>query len=76
MCGASTKGNYPLLVSFLTPLTLTDAPDTTVTYNGTSQSGPSTAIRGVLGAAATGTMRAFTTGTTPPSKGMTSLAEI
>jgi hypothetical protein len=24
---------YPLLVSFLTPLTLTDAPDTTVTYN-------------------------------------------
>ena len=45
----------PLLTSFLTPLTLTDAPDVTVAYNGAAQSGASTAISGVLGAAATGT---------------------
>ena len=53
---------FPLLVSFLTPLTLTDAPDTTVTYNGSAQSGPSTAISVVLGAAATGTNAGFYNG--------------
>ena len=57
------EGNtFPLLISFLTPLTLTDAPDTAVTYNGTVQSGPSTAISGVLGAAATGTNAGFYNG--------------
>jgi filamentous hemagglutinin family protein len=57
------QGNtYPLLTSFLTPLTLTDAPDATVTYNGASQSGPTTAISGVLGAAATGTNAGFYNG--------------
>jgi hypothetical protein len=51
-----------LLISFLTPLTLTDAPDATVTYNGTTQSGASTAISGVLGAAATGSNAGFYNG--------------
>jgi len=53
---------YPLLISFLTPLTLTDAPDATVTYNGSAQSGASTAISGVLGQAATGTNAGFYNG--------------
>jgi filamentous hemagglutinin family protein len=57
------EGNtYPLLISFLTPLTLTDAPYTTVTYNGAAQSGPTTAISGVLGSAATGTNAGFYNG--------------
>ena len=57
------QGNtYPLLISFLTPLTLTDAPDATVTYNGSAQSGASTAISGVLGQAATGTNAGFYNG--------------
>jgi len=57
------EGNtFPLLISFLTPLTLTDAPDATVTYNGTTQSGATTAISGVLGAAATGTNAGFYNG--------------
>ncbi|MDP4029117.1 MAG: filamentous hemagglutinin N-terminal domain-containing protein [Gallionella sp.] len=42
----------PLLASFLTPLTLTDV---AATYNGTAQSGTTTALAGVLGTAATGT---------------------
>jgi hypothetical protein len=53
---------YPLLINFLTPLTLTDAPDATVTYNGSAQSGASTAISGVLGQAATGTNAGFYNG--------------
>ena len=57
------QGNtFPLLISFLTPLTLTDAPDATVTYNGNSQSGATTAISGVLGAAATGRNAGFYNG--------------
>ena len=57
------EGNtFPLLISFLTPLALTDAPDATVTYNATPQSGASTAISGVLGAAATGTNAGFYNG--------------
>jgi filamentous hemagglutinin family protein len=57
------EGNtFPLLISFLTPLTLTDAPDATVTYNSTTQSGASSAISGVLGAAATGTHAGFYNG--------------
>jgi hypothetical protein len=53
---------FPLLISFLTPLTLTDAPDTMVTYNGHAQSGPTTSISGVLGVAATGTNAGFYNG--------------
>jgi len=53
---------FPLLISFLTPLTLTDAPDTMVTYNGSAQSGPTTSISGVLGVAATGTNAGFYNG--------------
>jgi filamentous hemagglutinin family protein len=53
---------FPLLISFLTPLTLTDAPDTMVTYNGGAQSGPTTSISGVLGVAATGTNAGFYNG--------------
>ncbi len=57
------EGNtFPLLINFLTPLTLTDAPDRMVTYNGSAQSGASTAISGVLGAAATGTNVGFYNG--------------
>jgi len=52
----------PLLTSFLTPLTLTGAPDITVTYNGAPQSGGTTATGGVLGAAATGTNTGFYNG--------------
>ena len=52
----------PLLISFLTPLTLADAADRTVTYNGHAQSGPTTSISGVLGAAATGTNAGFYNG--------------
>jgi hypothetical protein len=52
----------PLLVSFLKPLTLTDAPDAVVTYNGAAQSGSTTSINGVLGAAATGTNAGFYSG--------------
>jgi filamentous hemagglutinin family protein len=52
----------PLLTSFLTPLTLADAPDASVTYNGLAQSGLSTVNPLVLGAAATGKNAAFYTG--------------
>ena len=49
------EGNtMPLLTSFLTSLTLSDAPDATLTYNGATQSGANTAINGVLGATASG----------------------
>ena len=43
---------YPLLRSFLTPLTLAN---TTVSYNGNARTGGNTAIDGISGAAATGT---------------------
>ena len=58
------QGNtLPLLTSFLTPLTLTGAPDVTLTYNGKAQSGASiTLTNGVLGAAATGTNAGFYNG--------------
>ena len=54
----------PLLRSFLTPLTLTGAPDVTVTYNGAQNFGASltTLPAGVLGAAATGTNAGFYNG--------------
>jgi len=52
----------PLLVSFLKPLTLTDAPDVAANYNGAAQSGATTATAGVLGAAATGTNAGFYNG--------------
>ncbi|OHC69068.1 MAG: hypothetical protein A2045_11050 [Rhodocyclales bacterium GWA2_65_20] len=42
---------YPLLTGFLTPLTLADV---TATYNGATQSGTTTALAGILGAAASG----------------------
>ncbi|TAN51540.1 MAG: filamentous hemagglutinin N-terminal domain-containing protein, partial [Methylococcaceae bacterium] len=45
----------PLLASFLTPLTLSDAADVTVTYDGSPHSAATTGIAGVLGAAATAT---------------------
>ncbi|TXT34785.1 MAG: hypothetical protein FD135_5215, partial [Comamonadaceae bacterium] len=44
----------PLLRSFMTSLTLENA-DASVTYNGTAQSGATSAMAGVLGTAATGT---------------------
>jgi hypothetical protein len=54
---------YPLLKSFLTPLTLTGAPDVAVTYNGAAQSGGTfTLIPNVLGASATGTNTGFYNG--------------
>jgi hypothetical protein len=53
----------PLLTSFLTPLTLTGAPDASLTYNGAAQSGAAfTLIANVLGAAATGTNAGFYNG--------------
>ncbi len=52
----------PLLRSFLTPLTLSDAPDASETYNGSAQSGATTANGLVLGAAATGTNAGFYNG--------------
>jgi filamentous hemagglutinin family protein len=52
----------PLLVSFLTGVTLTDAPDAVATYSGSAQSGTSTVLGGVLGAAATGTKAGFYNG--------------
>ena len=54
----------PLLTSFLTPLTLADAPDVTTTYNGSSQSANTTTtnIPLVLGSAATGTNAGFYNG--------------
>jgi hypothetical protein len=52
----------PLLTSFLTPLTLSDAPDKSVTYNAASQSGGTTASALVLGSAATGTHAGFYNG--------------
>ncbi|MDO8810658.1 MAG: beta-propeller fold lactonase family protein, partial [Gallionella sp.] len=53
----------PLLTSFLTPLTLTGAPDATVTYNGAAQSGGAfTLITNVLGPAASGTNVGFYNG--------------
>ncbi|WP_079204595.1 YDG domain-containing protein [Pseudomonas sp. CC6-YY-74] len=53
----------PLLTSFLTGLTLSGAPDATVTYNGAAQSGGAfTLIANVLGAAATGTNAGFYNG--------------
>jgi filamentous hemagglutinin family protein len=52
----------PLLTSFLTPLTLSDAPDKSVTYNAASQSGGSTTSSLVLGSAATGTHAGFYNG--------------
>jgi filamentous hemagglutinin family protein len=61
------QGNtMPLLTSFLTPLTLGDAPDASVTYQGHSaaQNGGTTAVTapGLLGAAATGTNAGFYNG--------------
>ncbi len=58
------QGNtYPLLTSFLTPLTLSAA-DATVTYNGSAQSGATLGapIGGVFGSAATGTNAGFYNG--------------
>lgn len=52
----------PLLTSFLTGVTLTDAPDVVATYTSTAQSGASTALGSVLGAAATGTKAGFYNG--------------
>jgi filamentous hemagglutinin family protein len=52
----------PLLRSFLTPLTLSDAQDVSGTYNGSAQSGATTASGLVLGAAATGTNAGFYNG--------------
>ena len=54
----------PLLTSFLTPLTLADAPDVTTTYNGNSQSAHSTTtiLPLLLGSAATGTNAGFYNG--------------
>jgi hypothetical protein len=52
----------PLLRSFLTPLTLSDATDASETYNGSAQSGATTANGLVLGAAATGTNAGFYNG--------------
>jgi filamentous hemagglutinin family protein len=53
----------PLLISFMTGLTLAGAPDVAVTYNGSAQSGSSIgAPSGVLGAAATGTDAGFYNG--------------
>jgi hypothetical protein len=47
------QGNtFPLLLSFLTPLTLAD---TTVTYDGSTQYGATTNLSGILGTAAAGT---------------------
>jgi hypothetical protein len=61
------EGNStPLLTSFLTPLTLTDAQDVAVTYNGTTQSAASTTVSGLLGTplgtAANGTNAGFYNG--------------
>jgi hypothetical protein len=53
---------FPLLLSFLTPLKLTDAPDTTLTYNGSVQTGPTSAMGGVLGGPASGTNVGFYNG--------------
>jgi filamentous hemagglutinin family protein len=47
-----TGSTFPLLIDLLTPLTLASS---TVTYNGSVQTGPTTTVSGVLGAAATGT---------------------
>jgi hypothetical protein len=53
----------PLLTSFLIPLTLTGAPDVTVSYSGSAQNGASiTLSTGVLGQAATGTNAGFYNG--------------
>ena len=53
----------PLLTCFLKSLTLTDAPDVTKTYNGKSQSGPSTTKTALVsGSAATGTNVGFYNG--------------
>ncbi|OGS81242.1 MAG: hypothetical protein A2Z94_03050 [Gallionellales bacterium GWA2_55_18] len=54
----------PLLTSFLTPLTLADAPDVAVTYNGMAQSGASSMpdIGNFFGVAATGTNAGFYNG--------------
>jgi filamentous hemagglutinin family protein len=52
----------PLLTSFLTPLTLADAPDITVTYNSTVQHGATTSIGGVSGSAAAGINAGFYNG--------------
>jgi hypothetical protein len=52
----------PLLTSFMTGLTLNDAANVAMTYNGNSQSGASSAQGGVLGAAASGTHAGFYNG--------------
>lgn len=52
----------PLLTNFMTPLTLTDAPDASVVYNGSIQTGSTTANTSVLGSAATGTNVGFYNG--------------
>ncbi len=54
----------PLLTSFMQILTLTDAPDVTVPYDGSTHSGSAitTPIVGVLGAAASGTLAGFYNG--------------
>ncbi len=54
---------YPLLTSFLTPLTLTGAPDVTMFYNSAKQTAASIVASGnILGAAATGTNANFYNG--------------
>jgi filamentous hemagglutinin family protein len=52
----------PLLTSFMTSLTLADAPDVSATYTGFNQSGAATDTGGLLGAAATGTNAGFYNG--------------
>ena len=53
----------PLLTCFLTPVTLTDAPDVTTTYNGKSQSAHATTKTALVsGSAATGTNAGFYNG--------------
>ena len=57
------EGNTaPLLTSFMTSLTLTDAPDSAVTYNGNIQNGATSAQTGILGARATGVNAGFYNG--------------
>jgi len=57
------EGNTaPLLTSFLAPLTLSNTPDASMTYNGVAQSGATTASSLVLGSAATGTNAGFYNG--------------
>ena len=52
----------PLLTSFMTALTLADAPDAALTYNSTTQTAATTATTGLLGAAASGLNAGFYNG--------------